>query len=369
MKIITRYLLREFLQPLGFILVVFVGLFIVAQLVDEMRGYVEHHPQLIFVVMYFLYRIPFYAVQVMPLAVLLAALLSLGRLARSNELIALKACGVGFREVAFPILAAALGISLLVLGFDELVLPVTNPRADYIKQVQIERKTEQGALYRRDRVTRSTSGNRILFMRRLDALAGRIEGVIYLELEPPLGVGRRLDAPRAHWSGGAWTFEDGVERNFDAAGDLVRYRTFASLAIPFKESPMDFVREEKDDTELLSMTVRDLRYRIRLLRELGSDPSPEEVSLHLKFAFPFASFILALLGVALPFRFPSGQRAMVGAAIGFVITLVTGFFFIGFIAIGTSLGNNGTLPPMLSVWMANLLFGAFGILMIFKART
>lgn len=369
MKQITRYLLREFLQPLGFILAVFVGLYIVAQLVDEMRGYVEHHPQAVFVVMYFLYRVPYYLVQVMPLAVLLASLLSLGNLARNNELIALKSCGVSFRQVAMPILAAALVISGLVLVFDEVVLPITNPRAEYIKKVQIEHKTDQNVLYRRDRLTRSTSGNRVLFMRQLDALAGRMEGVIYLELDPPLGVHRRIDAPLARWSEGAWTFEAGVEREFNEKGELVRYAAFRELAIPFKESPRDFVREEKNSHELLSMTVPDLRHRIQLLRELGSDPSAEEVSLHLKFAFPLASFVLALLGVALPFLFPSGHRAMIGAAIGFVITLVTGFFYIGFIAIGTSLGNSGVLPPLLAVWMANLCFGALGAWLMFKARS
>ncbi len=102
MNRLSRYLLREFLQPLGFILASFVGLYIVAQLVDEMRGYVEHRPQLVFVVMYFVYRVPYYLVQVTPLAVLLASLLSLGGLARNNELIALKACGISYRRVAVP---------------------------------------------------------------------------------------------------------------------------------------------------------------------------------------------------------------------------------------------------------------------------
>jgi len=369
MKILHRYLLREFLKPFLFILLVFVGVYIIAQLVDEMRSYVTHHPPLSVIVLYFLYRIPYFMIQVMPLTVLLSALLSLGQLSRQNELIALRSCGVSFYQVAFPLLIAAFTVVLIVLAFDEIVIPVTNPRADYIKKVNIERKSDRTFIYRRDRVTRSTSGNRILFMRQLDALAGRMEDVIMLEMASQMQVRRRIDAPRAHWSEGDWIFEQGVSREFDPQGNLNAYRTFEHMSIPFKESPRDFIREEKDSNQLLSMTSQDLRYRIRLLKETGIDASQEEVNYQLKFAFPFANFVLALLGISLPFIFPSGQRALVGAAIGFVITIVTGFFYIGFIAVGTSLGNNGTLSPVVAVWMANVLFAALGIWLMRKART
>jgi lipopolysaccharide export system permease protein len=369
MKILQRYLLKEFFKPLLFIILVFVGLYIIAQLVDDMRNFVAHKPPLTVIILYYLYRIPFYTVQVMPLAVLLSCLLSLGQLSRQNELIAMRSCGVSIYQVALPLLAAALGIVLLLFIFDEAVIPYTNPKAEYIKKVKVEGKSEQDYTFQRERVTRSTSGNRILFMQRLDAMAGRMEGVIYFELLPPLGVRRRLDAPRAYWLDGNWIFEKGVVRDFDPDGNLTAYRTFAEMAIPFKESPRDFVREEKETNQLLSMPLRDLSYRIRLLREMGNNTAQEEVNFHLKIAFPFASLVLALLGISLPFIFPSGQRTVVGAAIGFVITLATGFFYIGFVAVGTSLGNNGTLSPVISVWIANVFFSFLGVWLLRLAKT
>ncbi len=360
MSILHRYLLKEFLKPLLFVTVVFVGIYVIAQLVDDMRMFVAHHPPLSVIILYYFFRVPYYAVQVMPLAVLLSVLLALGQLARNNELIALRGCGVSFYQVTAPLLAAALVISLLVLGFDEVVIPLTNPRAEYIKKVNIEQKADQMYRYRRDRVARSVSGNRVLYMRHLDALAGKMQKVIYLELGPNLDVRKRLDARSARWRAGAWLFSDGILRVFDPSGGLTRFEPFTQLAIRFKESPREFVREEKDADQLLSMTLPDLRTRIRLLKEMGSNTNKEEVNLQLKFAFPFANFILVLLGISLPFIFPSGRRALLGAAIGFIITITTGFFYIGFIAIGTSLGNNGTFSPFVSVWIANVSFGLLG---------
>lgn len=369
MKTLNRYLLSEFFKPLLFILMVFVGLYVIAQLVDDMRSFVEHKPSVTVVVLYYLYRIPYYTIQVMPLSLLLSVLLSLGQLARQNELIAMRTCGISFTRVAAPLLAVSLCLVGVVMIFDEMVIPATNPKAEYIKKVKIEGKPDQQFAYQRDRVTRSTSGNRVLFMNKLDALAGRMEGVIYLELEPPMRVLRRLDAPSAVWDDGQWLFENGVIRDFDSEGMLSAFRAFTRYGIPFKESPREFVREEKNSNQLLSMTMRDLRRRIRLLKELGINPAEEEVNYHLKIAFPFANFVLVLLGISLPFIFPSGQRALVGAAIGFVITITTGFFYIGFIAVGTSLGNNGTLSPVVSAWASNVIFGALGLWMMRKART
>lgn len=369
MKIISRYILAEFLQPLLFIVAAFVGLYVIAQLVDEMRMFVSHHPPLSQIILYYTFRIPYFIIQVMPLSVLLAALLSLGQLARQNELIALRSCGISFRQVAMPILLAAVGIAAFVLIFDEIVIPITNPRAEYIKKVNIERKDDEAYYFRREHITRSLAGQRIIYIKRFDALAGKMEDVIYFEMDANMNILRRLDAPYAHWVSPFWIFENGVERTFGPGGEIIALDAFKKIELNLKESPREFINEEKDAQQLLSMPARELQKRIRTLKEAGINPNKEEVNFHLKFSFPFANVILALLGISLPFIFPSGRRALVGAAIGFVITLVTGFFYIGFIAIGTSLGNNGTLSPVLSVWLANIVFGTLGLWLIRQART
>jgi lipopolysaccharide export system permease protein len=369
MKIISRYLLTEFLRPLIFILVAFVGLYVIAQLVDEMRMFVNNHSPLMMAIFYYAYRVPYFMIQVMPLSVLLSALLSLGQLARQNELIAMRSCGISFGQVARPILLASLGLVALVLIFDEVIIPYTNPRAEYIKRINIEHKVDDAYNTQRDQITRSLPGNRVIYMRHVDATAGKMEDVIYLELGPAMNIKRRVDARLAHYVMGEWIFERATERLFSDDGQVAGYRTFASEGLNFREAPREFIRDEKDTHQLLSMPMRDLLNRIRVLKEAGSSTAKEEVNYHLKWAFPFANFVLALLGVGLPFIFPSGRRALVGAAIGFVITLITGFFYIGFIAVGTSLGNNGTLSPVVSVWLANVIFAILGFGLMRKARS
>ncbi|MEW6515972.1 MAG: LPS export ABC transporter permease LptG [candidate division FCPU426 bacterium] len=369
MKTIDRYLLKEFFQALLFTTLVFVGLYVIAEMVDDMRGFVEHRPAVTLIVLYYVYRLPYYLVQVMPMAVLLSALFSLGQLGRHNELIALRSCGVSFFRIARPILLAALALVALILIFIEAVIPATTPRARLIKRVKIEQKSDDSYQYRRDWITRSLPGNWILQARHFDALAGHMSGVIVLHLTPDRRVEERIDAESGVWQPGEWRLENGVRRVFTEAGEVVECYRFEVFNWKVREQPREFIRENKEEDQLLAMPLKELRYQIRLLREMGSDPRTEEVNFHLKIAFPFAIFILALLGVALPFIFPTGQRALVWTAIGFVFTIVTAFFYIGFLAIGTSLGKNGSLPPLLSVWIANLVFAGLGIVLMSKAKT
>jgi len=369
MKILSQYILKEFLKALAFTIMVFVGLYIIAKLVDDMRTFVNHQPSISLIILYYLYQIPYFFVQILPLAVLLSALFSLGQLGRHNELIAMRSCGISFYRIATPILSAALILVGLVLIFNEIVIPYTNPRAYHIKHVNIEHKSDEIFHFRRDWITRSVSGNRILQTRHLDALSGRMQEIILLSLGPNRTVKQRLDAPSAYWENGHWVFENGVIRHFDKNGQVQYFEKFSKRSIAFREMPRDFIRQKKDEDQILATPIKELRYQIKLLKEMGSDPRTEEVNLHLKIAFPFANLILALLGVTIPFIFPTGHRAIIWTAIGFVITIVTGFFYIGFIAVGTSFGKNGTLPPLVSVWIANILFGLLGAFMISKTKS
>ncbi len=368
MNTLFRYILREFLKALLFTTLAFAALVIVAELVDDMRSFVSHKPAVSLVVLYYIYRTPFYLVQILPLSILLSALFSLGQLGRQNELIAMRACGISFYRIAFPILSAALALVALVLVFNEIVIPYTNPRAYHIKRVNIEHKRDT-FLFRRDWLTRSVSGNRIVHARHLDAVANEMKEIILIQRAPDRSVTERIDAKRAEWQYGTWYFFDGVRRTFDAAGRVKTFEPFTEFTTAFRNKPSDFIRQNREEDQLLAMTLKDLSRQIKLLRETGSNPRTEEVNYHLKIAFPFANFILALLGVSLPFIFPTGQRAVIWTAIGFVITIVTGFFYIGFIAVGTSFGKNGTLPPVLSVWIANALFFILGVILIRKTRS
>ena len=65
------------------------------------------------VVNFFILNVPFILEQMGPVCILLAGVVTLGILNHSNELIALKACGIPLKKITSPIITAGIAITLL----------------------------------------------------------------------------------------------------------------------------------------------------------------------------------------------------------------------------------------------------------------
>lgn len=98
--------------------------------------------------------------------------------------------------------------------------------------------------------------------------------------------------------------------------------------------------------------------RLRVMDTLRS-LNRYEVEIHKKFALAAACFIFVLLGAPIALRFP---RAGVGLTIG-VSLVVFGLYYVGLIA-GESLARRGIVPPFVSMWIANAVFGTLALILL-----
>lgn len=95
------------------------------------------------------------------------------------------------------------------------------------------------------------------------------------------------------------------------------------------------------------------------LRDLQTSINEYEVEIHKKFALAVACFIFVLLGAPIALRFP---RSGVGLTIG-VSLFVFALYYVGLIA-GASLGSRGIIPPWVSMWAPNAIFGVVGVMLV-----
>ncbi|GAM11390.1 putative permease YjgP/YjgQ family protein [Geobacter sp. OR-1] len=91
------------------------------------------------IVQFFLWKLPEISIQVIPLAVLMATLLTLGTLSRSSELTAMRCSGAGLLRITSPLLGIALTVSLLNLALAEIVVPRSFDKMRYIEEVRIKK--------------------------------------------------------------------------------------------------------------------------------------------------------------------------------------------------------------------------------------
>ncbi len=358
MRIHDRYLLGDFWRNLAIGLAAFVAIYITVDVNEQIDDYIDFHARIADVVLLYAYMIPWIIVLVMPVAVLLAAVFSLGRLSRLGELTAFIASGTPLTRVAAPIIASSVAISVAVLAYGEFLLPQANRRSVEIKEVRIKgEKRVQDARYR-DNVHYQGEGERTYYAQRYDIELKSLANVIVHEYRDGR-LSRRIDAKRAYWDGVQWVFIDGATRTFAENGE--RVSTFAKFELrDIAERPEDFTREEIAPDE---MNVRELRRYIGRLRRSGGAVDKYLVDLYFKFSFPFTNLIFAVIGAAL-----ASAKRKPSMATGFGLTLFISFTYYGILRIGQALGHSGAIPPLLAAWMGNIVFLAIGGVLLYRAN-
>ena len=93
------------------------------------------------------------------------------------------------------------------------------------------------------------------------------------------------------------------------------------------------------------------------LRQRGYDDTRYMAQLHSRLALPFASLVMAFLGV--PFALRTGRTS--GIAVGIGVSLGIGFCYYAINAVLLSFGQGGVLPPLVSAWSANLIFAGIAV--------
>ncbi len=356
-KILDRYLLREFLTYLALGLAGFIAIFIVVDLIEKADVFLDHRAPLGLVTRFYLYRAPEVVVQVMPVALLLATFLGLGQLNKFGELTAMRTAGLSLLRILMPVLGLALVAVGLALTLSEFVVPKANRERDRIFNEKIQNQRRDAARERID-VTYLGRGNRIYYIRIYDVVAKRMQSVSLQEFRGG-ELTRRIDAPIADWDGRRWVFQEGYLRTFADSGE--KAESFHRLSVDgIAERPEDFAKDTPRPGE---MNYFELRAYVERLRASGARVENFLVDLHLKLAFPLVNFIVVLIGASLATR-----MRMQGAALGFGLSLLIAFLYYAFMRTGQALGHNGALPPYLAAWLGDLVFGIVGVTMMAGAQ-
>jgi lipopolysaccharide export system permease protein len=125
-KILSRSVHKEHLGPLTFALTALTSLLLLNYIAKQFGNLVGKGIPWTAVAEFFLLSIPFTVALTLPMAVLVATLHAFSRLAAENEITALKASGVSLKRLMTPVLIAAAGVTVLMIIFNDQILPRTN---------------------------------------------------------------------------------------------------------------------------------------------------------------------------------------------------------------------------------------------------
>ena len=183
MKILPRYVVREHVGPLIFSLSALTILLLLNQVAKQFGQLVGKGLSWGVIGEFFLLSIPFIVAMTLPMAVLVAVLYAFSRLVAENEVTALRASGVSVNRIVAPVMAGGVVLALLMLLFNDQILPRANHRLRTL-QTDIARKKPTFAL--REQVINEVIPGRIyLKAGHIDDATNRMREVFIYNFEDP----------------------------------------------------------------------------------------------------------------------------------------------------------------------------------------
>jgi lipopolysaccharide export system permease protein len=357
MRLLDRYIARESLKILLLCLVVFTGVYVIVDLFEKFSRFLEARVDPALILHYYLFSLPNILTQVLPVAVLLASLLSLGGMARHNEVLAMKMGRVSTLRIALPCIGVGLAASLAAWSATEYVAPRTTERALDIWRTQV-RHLPAHRITRDNDIWYRAGGNRFVHISLIETQSGLIRGMSIFDLSPDFELVRRVDAREAAWAAGGWTLRGGYRLELNQ--QPVRIEPFREIGVPLSEGPEEFARVARSPAE---MSYTQLRDYIERLVSSGVNAARYRVDLYAKVATALVSLVMALIGVSFGLRTgKAGVMVWVGACIPMA------FLYWLLLVLGFQLGRGGVLPPLVAAWLPNLVFGTAGLLSLWRLR-
>jgi lipopolysaccharide export system permease protein len=346
MKILNRHIASTYFKILGLCVSSFLTIYLVIDFLEKINRFTRVHGKPQYIILYFLCKIPEIISQVMPLAALMATLLSLGTLSRHNEIIAMRGCGISLRKITAPILGIAFLLSLLTFISNEVIVTETSQEMKYVDDVLIEGRNPN-AYFRQNNIWYREK-DLIMQAKLFEPSKKALEGVTLWRINKGMQPVNRIEADKCVWNGNSWVLENVANRSI-AQGSIAKtaYQAALPIALDLRLNDLKVLDKHADTIGFFKLK----RY-CENLRKSGYDPTRFEALMHSKISLPFACLVMAFLGI--PFVIRSGRSS--GMALGIGLSLIIGFIYYVINAVLFSFGQAGVLPPAISAWAANFVF-------------
>lgn len=358
MKILDRYLIKQFLQTLFFGLLTFTLVFVVIDMMEKLDDFIDQNVPSALIIQYYLVFTPEIIRLMIPVAVLLSCLFTAGKLANQEELTAMRAGGVSLYRFMTPFIITSIFISLVTIYFGGYLVPLANKHKVFIEQTYMKK----GLVVFGSNIFFQDTETRIVTIKYYDISNNQVRDVSIQEFNQndKTKLESRIDAYRMTFDStkNSWTLYNGTFRTFNDTSEAMQkfvVKDFSGLN--FK--PDDIMKKQRKPEE---MTLAELSEFAIEQQRTGNDPTSINIEYQSRIAYAFASVVVVLFGLPI-----STNKRRGGLALQFGINLLITFIYLVFMKISQAFGKNGVLDPFLTSWFSNFIFLAAAIINIKRA--
>lgn len=349
------------------------SIFIVFDISEKLQTFIaEKIPLREIIFDHYLNFIPYYGNLFSPLFTFISVIFFTSKMAYKTEFVAILSSGTSFKRILRPYMIGASIITFSSLVLNHFVIPNAN-------KVRIEFEDKYiNNLYSTEDVNihKQIAPGVILYMSHYDNFKNMASQVSIEKIENNRQI-YMLKADNMVWDtiSHFWILSNVFER-------VIKYHRLDTLAndtsknIPFfiekhkhyalKKIQIDF--SPKDMARLQSkievLTYFELKHFIDKEKQKGSSRIEFfEVEMYKRTAFPFATYILTIIGVSI-----SSRKIRGGVGLHIALGLLLSCVYILFMHVSTTFANSGLANPQISVWIPNILFSFIAFFLYKKAQ-
>ncbi len=354
--ILDRYILGKFLGTFFFSIILIISIVIVFDISEKIEDFIAHDVPVSEIIFdYYLNFIPYFVNLFSYLFTFIAVIFFTSRMAARTEIVAILSSGISFKRFLRPYMIGATVIALLSLYLSNYLIPEANKtRLDFESKYVGSRYINQD-----HNIHRQVAPGTFIYMERYDS-DDNIGSRFTLEKFDGLEMTMKISAKEIRWDStkSRWSIIDYSGRYI--RGKKERLFKGAKIDTVFNLSPKDFSRAQN---VMESMNSIELAAYIKNEKTKGSaNVHLYEIEQNRRIAFPFATFIMTLIGVSV-----SSRKVRGGIGMQLAIGISLGFSFIVFMQLFTSYAASGVIPAYIAVWIPNGIYALIAAWMLWKA--
>ncbi|MDE5420536.1 LptF/LptG family permease [Labilibaculum sp. DW002] len=344
------YIIRKFLGTFFFAIILIISITIIFDFSEKIDNFIDKEAPFKAVILdYYVNFIPYFANLFSALFTFISVIYFTSKMAYDTEIIAILSSGVSFRRMMFPYFISALIIGVFSFFLSNFVIPPANAKRleftdTYLKkrfvnkERNIHRQIEPGLfIYMTNFETSSKTGYKFS----LEKFEGK-------------QLVSKLTSRSIKWNKEKekWTIKDYFIRNID--GEKESFEHGRTKDTTFSFGPEEF-GSKKYIVEAMNLPQLNAYIEQQAMRG-DSNIEAYKIEKYKRMANPFSTFILTLIGVSLASR---KIRGGMGLHLG--IGLLLSFSFILFMQISIVFATNGSMNPLLAVWLPNIVFSIIAV--------
>ncbi|HBI47591.1 MAG TPA: LPS export ABC transporter permease LptF [Smithella sp.] len=363
-KIINRYIFKEVAFPFIIILLVLTFVLLMGKIMQIMDLVINKGVSVFSIAKIIVFLLPSFMLFTIPIALLIAILIAMGRLSADNEITAIKTSGISLMQIFYPVAIASLITFILAVFISYFLVPQSNFAT---KRLLFNIAQQNASIGIKEKVFNSDFKDFLIYAEKIPVNQNYMEGVIISD-NRMIGEQNTILAKRAILVSDAESMtvklklEDGSIHT--VSSDLKNYRKidFKSYDINLDLSTAlaNLDESSKSSTE---MTMAELLAKMKkpglekaAVRELA-------IEVHKKLSIPLSCIFFGLVAMPLGIRSHRSVKSR-GFAVGLIVVASYYLLRIG----GEALVETGYLSPAIGVWTPNFIFALVGIFLLYIAN-